>query len=462
MRVKEIYIVIVTLIISLIVFSTTSFTPIETLIVWYQLFIMLRLINNLGYTVCFFDFLCFYSAFDTLLMSMIGYRIYNKNDFSARLWGWYMRVPEEEYYAFLIPANLALFIGCNLALVRIKSDFYKQLITRLALYVKDKGRLGIWLTVTGFAFSFLALSKSSFTYVFYLLSMFKYVGPVYIYFSNMRFSRQILILSVFFFLAQSVAQGMFGEFIMYETLLLIILSLKWRLNFFKKLGLFVVSVFLIFTIQSIKGTYRKMTWGQSETAISANGSSKMEIFSSLFTDQLASPTEIFDKRSFFTIYVRMNQGQLVSRAMNYIPRVEPYAEGETILRSLGAVLVPRFLWPDKPESGGAENLSRFVGIKRKLTYSMNIGPYGEAYGNFGPVWGIGFMLVYGLVLSLLLRFVVMKSIQRPTLLLWSPILFFSTLTVETDILSTLNSFFKAVLFLWFLFWFFKKAFNINF
>jgi hypothetical protein len=157
----------------------------------------------------------------------------------------------------------------------------------------------------------------------------------------------------------------------------------------------------------------------------------------------------------------MNQGYLISKAMNYVPRVEPYANGETIIRSFAAVLVPRFLWPDKPEAGGHENLARFLGIKKRLSYSMNIGPYGEAYGNFGPEYGVLFIFVYGLLLSILFKVLIDLSSTTPSLVLWLPLIFFSTLTVETDILSTINSFFKSAIFVLILYWGSKKFFKAS-
>jgi len=113
------------------------------------------------------------------------------------------------------------------------------------------------------------------------------------------------------------------------------------------------------------------------------------------------------------------------------------------------------------ESGGHENLARFLGIKRKLNYSMNIGPYGEAYGNLRPVYGILFIFVYGFFLSFLFKLFLDNCIRRPTLILWGPLLFYYTLTVETDILSTLNSFIKGFVFVIILFWISKKFFKTS-
>jgi hypothetical protein len=461
-KIREIFLVLIGLITIIFCLEFKEFTLSESFVIGYQLYLLLRFINNIGYTICFFDFLCFYSALDTLVMPVVGYRIFNENNTIAKIWGWYMRVPADDYFMFLIPANLALFFGSNLIVRKYNVNFCKVLIVRLAKEAKNKGKVGIVLTIIGFLSSFLAGDSSALAFVFYLFSMLKYVGPIYIYFSDLRFRKQAFIISILAFLGQAILQGMFGQFIMYMALAAIILSLQYNLKFISKLTVFLVCFFLTIISQSVKGTYRAITWrGMSFNGMSLQSSSRFEIFSTLFLQRLTDYDDLFDEKASFGLYTRMNQGYLISRAMNYVPRVEPYANGETIVRSVGAILVPRFLWPDKPEAGGRENLSRFLGIKQRLSYSMNIGPYGEAYGNFGPYYGVLFILVYGLFLSLTLGWVLKSSIRLPTLPVWSPLLFFSTLTVETDILSTLNSFVKSAIFVALLFWLSKKIFKVS-
>lgn len=438
------------------------FTVSESFVVGYQLYLILRFINNIGYTVCFFDFLCFYSALDTLVMPIIGYRVYNENNSIFSRYGWFMRVPADTYFMFLIPANLALFFGSNLFVRKYNATFCKEVIAKLAKDAKSKGKPGIVLTIIGFLSSFLSDTGSSLDFVFYLLSMLKYVGPIYIYFSDLHFRKQAFIISILIFLGQAVFQGMFGQFIMYLALAAIIVAIQYNLKFLTKLTVFLVCFFLAVIAQSVKGTYRTITWkGKDKGGLSLQNSSRFEIFGTLFMDRLTSWDDLIDEKASFGLYTRMNQGYLISRAMDYVPRVEPYADGETILKSVGAIIVPRFLWPDKPEAGGRENLARFVGIKRRLSYSMNIGPYGEAYGNFGPQYGIAFIFAYGVFLSMMLALLLKSSVRIPTLLVWSPLLFCSTLTVETDILSTLNSFVKSAIFVWLLFWISKKLFKVT-
>jgi hypothetical protein len=167
---------------------------------------------------------------------------------------------------------------------------------------------------------------------------------------------------------------------------------------------------------------------------------------------------MFDSKKLFFVSVRMNQGWLVAMTMTKVPSKHPYANGETIWESVAASIVPRFLWPDKPEAGGKYNLRRFWGYNLR-GYSMNIGPVGEAYGNFGITGGIVYMFFYGLFFNVVFSFILKLSKKRPTLILWLPFLFFYAISTETDLVTTMNSLVKASMFAWFVYWAFKVFFR---
>ena len=459
MRVKESSLVIASLVAFALLEILSSLSIVESFILALQLYTFLRFINNIGSTICFFDFLMFYSVMDTLVLPIVGYRIFNYQNPLSNLWGAYMKVPEEEYFTYMIPANLAFFVGMNqLSKKRYFID-HRKFIDNIVKYSAGKGTIGIVLTLIGlFATLFLDAVPASFAHILFLFSMLKYVGPLYIYFSKFEFKTTALIIALVLFFAQSVFQGMFGDFFMYSILIMILVSLKFRVRFVTKVLSAVGALILVLVLQSIKGTFRQITWSnKSVQGVSLENSSHYEVFGDLMLNRVNDLNSIMDENVSFNLYRRFNQGQMISSTMNYVPRVEPYANGSTLLRSLGAIIVPRFLWPDKPEAGGRENLSRFMGVKRKLKYSMNIGPYGEAYGNFGPVIGIGFIFLYGVFLSFLLNIIIKRTATTsPSYFLWLPLLFYYTLTVETDIMTTINSFFKAYIFILILYWFTKK------
>ena len=62
------------------------------------------------------------------------------------------------------------------------------------------------------------------------------------------------------------------------------------------------------------------------------------------------------------------------------------------------------------------------------------------------------MFIYGLFFNVVIFFLSRKAIMRPTIVLWFPILFINSIQIETDILMTVNSLLKSLLFMAFCYW----------
>ncbi len=146
--------------------------------------------------------------------------------------------------------------------------------------------------------------------------------------------------------------------------------------------------------------------------------------------------------------------------MDRVPKNFSFANGQTILTSVAASIVPRFLWPDKPETGGRDNIKRFWGIDLG-SVSMNLGPIGEAYANFDRTGGIIYMFFYGLFLNFILSMILKLADRRPTLVLWLPVLFLYAVVVEGDLLMVMNWLLKGTLFVWIVFKIFRNFFRIE-
>lgn len=444
-----------------LIFGGTKVNDINhAFVILYTLYTFLRYVNNLGHTINIFDFLTFYSALDTLLSPLISYIYFDKTEYFARIWGAYMRVPEDRYFGFLIPANLALFAGVHLFFNKRKLNA-KQYVENAKAYVANKSKVGfIFVGIGIFGAELKNAVPDSITFVFYLLGMLTYVGGFYLYFSIQK--RRGLVLSILFtvFFLQSVQTGLFGEFAMFAVMAASVILAQYRIKFLTKLLFFSLAIAGVVIVQSVKADYRAITWSGVH-GDAYEGQDNVSIFSDLVIEKVTDPPKIFNERSLFYINRRFNQGFLISGAMNYVPRVAPYADGETIWSSLAAVLVPRFLWPDKPEAGGRDNLTRFLGVKKRLSYSMNIGPYGEGYGNFGPTGGAIFIFIYSLLISFFLDRTLKKTHRLHSLIIWIPLLFFYVLTVETDILTTINSLVKTIVFIWLIYWGSKKYLHVD-
>lgn len=106
-------------------------------------------------------------------------------------------------------------------------------------------------------------------------------------------------------------------------------------------------------------------------------------------------------------------------------------------------------------------MERFTGILLQEGTSMNISLLGEGYGNYGRNGGVLFMFLIGIVFSLILRVLLIKSILHPTYIFWIPFLYLQVIKAETDLATTLNYLFKASIVMFLVFYAFRRILKID-
>jgi hypothetical protein len=269
----------------------------------------------------------------------------------------------------------------------------------------------------------------------------------------MRNKTLVLIAIFVVLIVRSILDGMFGELIFMTIMTMVLMMLGKRYSFLNKLLVLIAGIVLILIIQVIKPDYRAETWDKQA------GGNEISIFMNIASSKLAHPSTLLNNEIvWFNFYSRFNQGLFISMVQKKVPRQIPYANGETIYLSLAGSIVPRILWPDKPEAGGAYNFKRFLGIKL-VGYSVGLSPYGEAWGNFGETGGIVFMFFFGLLFNFIFTGLLKISLKVPSVVLWFPIIFFYAVKIETDIFTMVNSLTQAIVFTWLMYKFFPKVFR---
>jgi hypothetical protein len=434
--------------------DNSTLTTYESLSIGLFIFFFLDFLNGLGKKLVVFDLVILISILTCLIAPIIGYHVYNRTNPLAVIWVRYMFIPSDQYYAFMFPAVCAMIVGFRLPLgkahVERNPHIYMQ---RLTQALQSKPNVGMILIGIGLVSGvFTKFMPDALKQFFLFLSHLIYVGVFYILYSPSKQKKKVVILVFLIMVGESIAIGMFGELIFTSAVSLILIMLGKKVAFPKKLGVALAGFYCILLLQSIKFEYRKVAW--------RGGDASPVYFAELLGDRITDPSHLVEERTSFLAFIRLNQGWLVGTTMWYVPKKFPFANGQTIWESVAAAFVPRFLWPNKPESGGKANLKRFWGYNLH-GYSMNIGPFGEAYGNFGVTGGIIFMFFYGLFLNFVLKTMLKRANKVPTLILWVPFLFSGTLTVESDILTVFGVLIKGVFFIWLMFKIFKAWFHIE-
>jgi hypothetical protein len=433
----------------------------DTLSVWENIsiflftYFLLDFLETLGKKIVILELTVIMASLTCLVMPVIFYHEYTRENVLARLWVKYMPVSSDNYFSFMVPAVIALAIGVRVPLAKSKINKEPRIyIDNVKRVLQNKSTLGLTLIAVGVTSGLLDfLSPTTLKQVFYFLDHLTFVGVFYVIYSPNRYKKIIVPSVVILMVGQSLITGMFGELIFILSCALVLILLGKKISLGKKILVAVAGIFLIIMIQSVKTDYRQRSWIEV-------GGADPAYYAELVIDRIADPATMLAPDRLFMAAVRTNQGWLVAMTMKKVPEKFDFAYGETIWKSIAGAIVPRFLWPDKPDAGGKANLKRFWGFNL-VGFSMNIGPFGEAYANFDKIGGIFYMFFYGLFFNFILSSLLRLAEKRPTIVLWLPFLFYYSIGVETDLLSTMGSLMKGLIFTWIIFKIFRIGLQLE-
>jgi len=422
--------------------------------------LIVMVLDKLGKGIVLRELMALHMGFICLFMPFIGYTVYTRNHPLALLWVRYMNIPEETYFGFCLPAVSGFVLAiCWPMLTEKASDQGRGVLATVEKSKSVLGKIpnvGFLLIVSGLVvFGVSDFLPVELQFAFLLFFFAAFAGLLYVYYQP-NFKRKFLILSLFgaFIVAESLSSGMFTIIAYMGITLFSFFFVGKKISFWKKLTVFAASVIFLFTIQSVKLSYRKYTWRQDYEG------SKIGLFGTLIKEQASVFSDVNFSNVFFPIYYRANQGINVSLVMNRFPNYQEFDNGKNLSRVILSSFVPRVFWPDKPEAGGKANMRHYTGYIIE-GWSTNVGPLGEAYGSFGVMGGILYMIGLGAFVRWSYRIVFVISRRLPLILFWIPVLFYQvTYSAEADTLQIMNSIIKSSFFVWLLFKFSPKLFGV--
>ena len=423
--------------------------------------VIFSVLYKLGKGIILREIIALHSVFVCLVMPLAGYSYYTIENPLARLYIKYMPIPANVYFSFALPAVsgfvFALCFPLNQKKVSDEGDFIIGRFRRLKVVLANQGNIALYLLVWGVFCSFIApYAPESLRFFITLFFWASFAAILYIYFSTtLPYRLPVLIIFVLFILLQAVQLGMFTVVAYMGMTIFSFIFLGKHSSILKKAIIFTISLFALLLIQSVKTVYRDYTWRGQKGVVE----NRTLLFTGLVSEKLNSPSDLFSVKAMFPIYMRTNQGFNVALVMRRFPAVKKFDNGDNLLLSLAASLVPRFLWPDKPEAGGKYNMLYYTGFVIK-GWSTNVGPLGEAFGSFGAVGGIIYMFFLGLFIRWAYLKVFQVSRKIPLIIFWLPLLFFQvSYSAENDTLQILNSLTKGALFIFIIYKIFPSIFT---
>jgi hypothetical protein len=411
---------------------------------------VVMILDRLGKGIILRELVAFYMMFTCLIMPVVGYTFYTRDNALSRLWVRWMPIPQEVYFGFALPATALFAMAVCWPITTSKYSDYglklRETLERIKTQLKQDPKIGVVVMATGVVAEVAAkFLPAAVGFVITLVYWGAFAGVLYLYYTP-NFKRKFLFLGGFaiFILGLALQNGMFTVVAYMSITLFSFFFIGSKFPIWKKLMLFIFGCALLMVLQTTKAKYREALWfGHGEE-------SGGQAFATIFADQLGNFSGFFAVDAIFPLYYRTNQGFNISLVMKTFPARKPFDNGGNIATSFASAFVPRVLWPDKPEAGGKFNMEYYTGIKI-LGWSTNVGPLGEAYGSFGQ-WGILYMFFLGLFVRWVYKIVFKVSQKMPLIIFWIPVMFYSvTYSAETDSLQIFNSLIKSGFFL-FLLW----------
>lgn len=359
-----------------------------------------------------------------------------------------MKIPEAEYFIYVIPAVAAFILGLHTLAGKLRGEVLNQ--KEIARFIDGSGNLPYIFIAVGFISSLVSgLFGSELGFVFYLLSSFKFIGAFMLLLGTRRLKTWVLVLVFGSIIASSLQNAMFHDLLTWLIMLGAILAIKYKPSLKFKLLAAGGFILLAVIIQQVKGTYREAAWG------GANGGAGL----SAFEDAVAEGREentLFSKASLARSNLRINQGFIVTNIMNHIPASEPFANGEELGQILEAAFLPRILAPHKLNAGDRLFFMKYSGMMIKKGTSMGLSSVGDAYINFGIVGGCLFMFCWGLLFTIVLNGFEKYSKYYPVLLLFTPLVFYYPIRPDCELQTSMGHLVKSCMLIYLLVLLWKK------
>lgn len=380
-----------------------------------------KLIQDLGNRVPFINLVLFITAVQYLLSPALDYEYLGKyNPY------FYMRLPQEQYFSYVMYAFLALWAGFSIPFGRKFKDI--DFINALKKSPKMNAQIGIHLIYIGFIANYLSrifTIPSAFNFMITLLGLMRFIGILFVWLSDHKYKKWIIIGVMVEFTLYTMASAILIQLIILGIFLYSYYTLVNKPNKLKIIFFGTVSMVVLFFVQSVKKDYRDLVWKQNVQ------SGNLGIFSDLLVDKIAT----MDNTSFLYtaagVNLRLNQGWVMQLIMLNLPNRKPFLNGEVLEGEMLGLLLPRFVLIDKVEVQTSDKFEKFVGYKLH-GYTIAMGILGDGYGNFGIEGGMIFCFLVGLFYNFCLYLFYRISQKTPSVYLWGIFLFFYLIRAGDD------------------------------
>jgi hypothetical protein len=335
-----------------------------------------NLVSNSNNYIAFREF--------TLVMYSLNYLfspaiLYNYND--ADFLYYKMNCSIELYFVNAFIGVLSLHIG----MFFFKTDIFKTdfKLLKVQAILNDKV-LKNW-TIGGLLLHYILLKvpmPAEIGFFILLLSALRYIGFFGLIVINPKKHLYLLLVVGLYEFYVAISGGFFHDLLIWMSFLGLFLSYYLKITLRRKILFGFVFIFLAFIIQNVKGDYRDKIWKEEQQ-------SSTTLFADVVSDKTSDSKTLYSKENILSTLIRINQGWITASTIDYTDRYHNFAGTEVLELYIESALLPRFLAPNKLNSGDKQIFNKYSGHTINAGTSMGLGVIADGYVAYGTK-GVGF------------------------------------------------------------------------
>ncbi|MFY8005235.1 MAG: hypothetical protein ACOVNR_10325, partial [Chitinophagaceae bacterium] len=303
-----------------------------------------------------------------------------------------MKLDEETYFTYTIPAVLLLHVG----VYRIPTFIFApkpEVMKRYAFFSVQHLKIVIVGGILLRLFSFVLPAELAF--LAYLISLLRYIGAFGLMVLDIKKNSYWIAAVYLFEISQALAAGMFHDMVMWLFFTGLLLAYLLKPSMSQKISFLLVGVIAVFILQLTKSEYRSnLHKNESGVAVFAESVSNVKG---------KNEKGFFTKENFAQSLTRVNQGWILASTVHNMDRRKDFQRWELLKIYAEAAFLPRFLAPNKLKAGDKEIFNKYSGQKIDADTSMGLGIMADGYVSFESkgLWGAA--LLYGLIFALIFK-----------------------------------------------------------
>ena len=424
------------LVLSLIIISlggNFSLVPASFFVVWLIHFII-KINNGLLIRYLFVLLMALQYAFG----STLSYAFDNVSVYK-------MVLPANEYFSYAFPSILFFSLGLFYRAEKTNEDkaFFYVYADFKKINIKGK-TLEILMILSILVDIFQLPVPQSLDFVMYIIFYFKYAYVCFHIITKNKINFFLILLPILFLAYKSVRMAMFHDFVTWSMFWGMSYCIRFRPTL--KFKVLAASSFLIvlLAIQLTKGEYREKAWGLE----SGRAQSGVDVYQDILSNETSQ--NLFDYSKLTEHIVRINQGWILCKVLDFVPHYEKHTGFELIYKYVEAAILPRVLAPNKLNAGDKELFGKYTGLKLTESTSMGLGFPADSWISFGKVGGWVMIFLYGILISQTLKYFERLIYKFPYLYFFLPVIYVYPIRPDCETQTSFGHLIKTLIIITFL------------